>query len=239
VLLSSGSYTVEPCFANLLREAVDLGYQIFPYEAGPNDFGKYREIVQAENIKKVLDQHPDSKLFIYCGYDHAVEDSLSHDWLLAMAGRLKQITGIDPLTIDQVELSERIPASGENAYRHSMSASYSAVWVDKDGKVFNQANENKYYDLNIYHPNTELINGRPKWRYTSATRAVRCSGIDQFPTLVLAYRESEDITQAVPVDVVEIREKGANVPLLLPTGKYTVVYRAVDGTEKVWKKQVH
>lgn len=95
-ILISGTYSKEPCFGNFIRTAIQATYTLFPYEAKGEVTGKEREIAQAENIKKIMDEHPESKFLIYCGFDHAVEDSTNTPWILAMAGRLKSLTGIKP-----------------------------------------------------------------------------------------------------------------------------------------------
>jgi hypothetical protein len=98
--LKTGYYTQEPCYGNMVREAIRIGYKVFSYEstrqksdsAGIN----LREIDQAKNIRKILDKDPKAKILIHCGFDHLVETPV-YSWGKAMAGRLIEYTGIDPL----------------------------------------------------------------------------------------------------------------------------------------------
>ncbi|HYD90103.1 MAG TPA: hypothetical protein VEA37_01280, partial [Flavobacterium sp.] len=87
---TTGYYSFEPQFGNMIREALQLGFVLFPYEtevAGHN--GKEREIDQANNIVRFMKQHTDGKYLIYCGYAHVIEGPV-RGWEKAMAGRLKE-----------------------------------------------------------------------------------------------------------------------------------------------------
>ncbi|MBC3784187.1 hypothetical protein [Spirosoma utsteinense] len=56
-LIRSGYYTREPQYGNLIREALQLGYQLVAYEARNKDefaSGKNREIAQAHRIEAIL-----------------------------------------------------------------------------------------------------------------------------------------------------------------------------------------
>jgi len=236
-----GFYTNEPSFSNLIRTSLKLGFTPFGYEP-PDQGGKERETGQAVNIKKVIDKNPQAKFIIYCGYSHALEDSTHNgdsrheDWGLAMAGRLKRMTGIDPLTIDQVELTETGTPYFDNFFRQSIALSYPAVFVDKNGKAFGKANIKKQYDANVYHPNTKFISGRPGWLYYDDKVAV--SIIDKitiaYPTLVFAYNEGEDIGKAVPVDVIELKDKNDSKKLILyKNTRYKILIKNMAGEKQL------
>jgi hypothetical protein len=114
---ASGYYTQEPQYGNLVREALALGFTVFPYDvlsASP----KEREIGQARHIGKIFRQDPKAKVLIHCGYAHAYEAPIGGEWEKAMAGRVKEFTGIDPFTIDQERWTEKSEPARENpAYR--------------------------------------------------------------------------------------------------------------------------
>lgn len=81
---------------------------MFGYEATGGENGKEREIAQARNIIRFIDQNPHGKLLIHCGHDHVIEGMpSSRAWEKAMAGRLKEYTQIDPFTIDQTQFAEK------------------------------------------------------------------------------------------------------------------------------------
>ena len=60
--LSSGFYLYDPFCANMIREAIRIGYKVFSYEPNSSETKKnedgisYREIGQALNIKKLIDK---------------------------------------------------------------------------------------------------------------------------------------------------------------------------------------
>ncbi len=99
--MNSGYYTREPFFGNLIRKAKDLGFKIIGYE----NFNQVisREQGEAENIKKILDNNPSDKVFVYAGFDHIYEESNSKG-VRRMASFFKEKSGINPLTIDQVNI---------------------------------------------------------------------------------------------------------------------------------------
>jgi hypothetical protein len=214
---STGYYIKEPCFGRLIRTAIKESYFVFPYETKNDVNGKEREIEQAENIDSIYKMHSNEKFIIYCGFDHAIEDSTHTSWGLAMAGRIKKLTGIDPLTIDQVELTESGSTSEDNSFRYAINVNYDAVMVDKKGNAFNKAVANKSFDINVFHPDTKFINYRPDWLYTKESISVSLNKKIhlQFPCLLLAFRKSEDTTQAVPVDIIELKNNLDRTPLIL------------------------
>ena len=87
----SGTYTREPQMANLIREAIRIGFTLFAYE---RDRQGDRELIQAQNIKrKILDKDPEAKIFLYCGWYHLLEaENRGKKW---MAQYLKELSGID------------------------------------------------------------------------------------------------------------------------------------------------
>lgn len=223
-ILKSGFYTQEPCFGNLIREARIAGFTLFPYEQIYEDSTQKamgREKAQALNIKKIMDLNPEAKFVIYCGYDHAKEDTLSN-FGLPMAGQLKRITGIDPFTIDQTALTEYYIVSGKGGrYRELMNQSFDALYVDSSLHYFNKASIPNSVDCNIYHPTTQYVMNRPNWLLRNGTRLVLLQDkikID-YPYLIKIYQKTDDIDTAVPIDVIEIKSKESKVASLVFTNK--------------------
>lgn len=99
-LKSTGFYTSEPYFGLLIRKAIKLGFRIVGYD----DFDSNdRELTQAKNIKSIIDKDKNAKVFVYCGIDHIIEKN-NKDSNKRMAQLLKEMTKIDPITIDQTKL---------------------------------------------------------------------------------------------------------------------------------------
>lgn len=228
------NYTNEPCFGNLIRKACSLNYQVFPYEAKEGADNKEREIQEADNIARVIKSHPAAKFVIYCGYDHAIEDSLAN-WGLAMAGRVKKLTGIDPLTVDQVQLTETSDRAFDYPYRRLIDLSYPAVFVDDQGNAFNKANEKKKFDVNLYHLQTQYTHGRPVWlkdadnRYIAIVNKIKIN----FPCLAFAYKANEDMQSAVPVDIIELDDNKNEKNMILPKGTINIKIVNAKGQQQL------
>lgn len=96
----TGFYTREPAFAALIRDALQLGYTLIPYEdVGNTD----RELAQAQNLyNKTLKNNPNTKVLVLAGFDHINEFSRS-GMKKRMAEHFKEISGVDPITVNQVK----------------------------------------------------------------------------------------------------------------------------------------
>ncbi|WP_162623253.1 hypothetical protein [Confluentibacter sediminis] len=103
--INTGYYTREPFFGHLIREAKDLGFTIIGYEDFNNSID--REVAQAKNLKKILDNNSNNKVFVYAGFDHIYEEETSKG-SRRMASFFKELTNINPLTIDQVNIVSNI-----------------------------------------------------------------------------------------------------------------------------------
>ncbi|WP_276366292.1 hypothetical protein [Chryseolinea sp. H1M3-3] len=238
-LLSSGYYTAEPQFGNLVRDALTQGFRVFAYEARTKETisnPKLREIEQAKNIQQVLNRDPSAKILIHAGYDHIREDSLGGSWEKAMASRLKELTGINPFTINQEVLTERIDPSLENPFFKMVSVQVPSILLDGSGNVFSGPEGTNYYDVRMCHPRTKYIENRPHWLFNNNRKAVLIDKkklIVGFPCLVQAYKSNEDPAVAVPVDVIEISSGEMNKPLVLTTGDYKVLIKGIGGKENM------
>lgn len=242
--LSSGYYTKEPQYGNLIREALQLGYQVFPYEAVTKEefaSGKSREIAQAHHIETLLKRNPNAKILIHCGYDHVVEVPMSNSWQKAMAGRVKEFTGIDPLTIDQQQWTELSQPTKEHPLYQLMSIKESSIFFNSKEEIYPGLILGRT-DIQVAHPHTTYQYGRPtwllkegRWKPCFLTKAQCSLG---FPCLVLAYRESERVDrtkpteQAVPVDILELTSWEERKALILPPGKYRIVLQSLNGEQQ-------
>ena len=103
----TGYYPKEPQLGNLVRTALKIGFQLFSYESAGHGSAKKREIGQARNIETFLKENTEGKTLIHCGFAHAAEGEYGGSWERTMAARLTEFTGIDPLTIDQTNFSEK------------------------------------------------------------------------------------------------------------------------------------
>ncbi|MFZ4929284.1 hypothetical protein [Chryseobacterium sp. Mn2064] len=168
----SGYYLDDPVFADFMRQALTIGYQPISYEtAGRGYTDKEREEAQADNlIRRGVKAFPESKILVYVGERHAAEKPIYTEEkpYLKMAAVLKEKTGINPLTIDQAGLSA-IPMNRPDVDLYkiaSAKALHGSVVLFNQGKPFTTGLLADAVDLQIVHPPTKLINGRPDWMLT-------------------------------------------------------------------------
>lgn len=133
-IYETGYYVNEPYFGLFVREALRLGFQLVPYE----QMGAEREKEQALNIQKILDKDPEAKIFVYAGIGHIYKANYSRKM---MAEYLKEFTGMDPLTIDQVAVIADIEK--ELAFTGAQN--------------INDKNQVDYYLINNIKPRPEAV----------------------------------------------------------------------------------
>ena len=238
-ILTSGYYLAEPQFGNLLRKALDLGFKVFPYEASTTESisdPKIREIEQAKNIQKILERDPEAKILIHAGYDHIREDSIGGTWEKAMARRLYELTGINPLTVNQEILTERVTPDLENPFYHIVNVETPSVFIDNNGNLFSGPEGTHYYDIRLAHPRTTYVENRPDWLILDDRKRIYLSEKQLnvgYPCLIQVYKIHEDTLIAVPVDVFEITDENTLKPMILTAGEYQVI---IKGQKKKFKK---
>ena len=100
----------EPCYGDLVREALKIGFKVISYDIASKDV-KTREITEAQNIyNKILKKDSNAKIVIHCGFSHGFDKKIEDNPDFSMMGYyLKEISNIDPLFINQVSTSERLP----------------------------------------------------------------------------------------------------------------------------------
>ncbi|GGG52420.1 hypothetical protein [Bizionia arctica] len=233
---TTGYYTKDPQFGNLIRTALEIGYTLFPYETTnySDDSDELREIEQAESIQKVIESKPNEKFLIYCGYGHALEGT--HRFLgKTMAGRLTEFTGINPLTIDQTLFDFNKESKPEfNSLLEALQIKESSVLIEKDNNPLRYEENDTWIDIAVFHPNTEYIDDRPNWLFENGNKNVSILLTDiqiEFPVMVLAYKKGEDINIAIPIDIKEVERKTENCNLGLSIGTYEIV--VTNGKETV------
>ncbi len=238
----SGFYSSEPVFGDFIRHSLRAGYRPIAYETmaiplligDQTDRINHREQEQCKNlIKKVFSNDPQAKVFIYVGYSHATEDikTLPDGREVAwMAARLKQKTGIDPLTIDQTIQTERGNSKSTSlAWRQAIERGWvksPATFRTTEGSFFVGGSYAGKVDVQVFHPATELKQGRPDWLFKLPGRRAIAIPAQIAKTekrvLVQAFLASESAS-AVPVDQVVV-QPGAPAPVLvLPPGTFRLI----------------
>lgn len=225
-ITNSGYYTKEPEFGIMISEALEIGYTLFSYEASAGKNGKDREIEQAKNIQKFIENNPAGRFLIHCGYAHAFENEYQ-PWGKAMAGRLKDNMNIDPFTIDQTMILEKSDDENDHLFIKLNQEKEPIVLMAEDGQIFNGKNENRQTDIVIIHPKTEYIDNRPNWllkgkeKYMIPSNKIK----NNYPILALAYRNKEYENNGIPVDIIEIINNKSPKELYLPKGIYSIIIK--------------
>ena len=113
---SGTEYLHEPAYGDIVRTAIKLGFALVPYDADSGTI-QDREAGQANNLyRKVFARDPHARLFVHAGYAHIDKAKGRLGNTASMAMHLQQLTGIEPLSIDQTQFREQLPAKPD-AYR--------------------------------------------------------------------------------------------------------------------------
>lgn len=244
----TGTYTKEPQFGNLIRAAIRKGFHVFGYEVTSFQRRQMpRDSAQALNVQRILLNDPDAKILLFCGYSHLFEqpspctpDNPGCEPWKYLAYYIKQLTGIDPLTIDQEVLTERL-AAPESPYYKIIKADEPTVFVNKNGEIFNGSREFDLYDMLVYHPRTNYIKGRPDWLLRNGKfkhyMLNKSDIIINCPCQIRAYYEHEP-EAATPADIIEINAKNDEKALVLPPGAYYVIIENQSGDTQRLKIEV-
>lgn len=218
---SDGFYVNEPVYGQLMRSLRGLGYTLVPYDwlpprgrprpSDPTDDINQREEGEAQNlVRRIFERDRNARVIIHVGYSHGRE--LPEDKVHWMGMRLRERTGIDPLTIDQTSY-------GPTGDRYVMCA------TDSDGSALDPA-----FDLTVMPPALRFEHGRPLYRRVNGRHEVPLPSPLLHPgrrTLVEVHRASEP-DDAVPEDRI-LLEAGDDLPLLLSSGRYRVRARTIPG----------
>ncbi|HMH23080.1 MAG TPA: hypothetical protein VK563_14950 [Puia sp.] len=246
--MNTGYYAAEPVAGELVRTAISLGYTLVSYEdtAAAHHTPNQRDSIQAMNIYQILQKDPGAKILVHAAYAH-ISKKGSADGYVPMGLAFKNISGIDPLTIDQTDMSEE----GNFGYGRALYQAYAQKYALKAPSVAMINNEpvnvtnNDLYDLAVIHPQASYLDGRPSWLTLDGTRqpfyikpVAPAGGISlgsgKPAFLVQAYYRTEMENnenkpwQLVPADQSYIPSSKKAYLLYLKKGKYTVLFRDID-----------
>jgi hypothetical protein len=237
---SSGYYLNDPVFADYLRQAMALGYRLVSYESAGfteenDEEARFirREQEQAENIvRRALGSSPDTKVLIYSGYHHAAKTELALDTVkgrVYMAARLKRLTGIEPLVIDQAEFGEAPmyrPDVDINAIV-SKKAKTESVVLMSGGRPLIVGLLAGAVDLQVVHPPAQMMNGRPGWlaRLGRSPADIPLSLLPKRGTRLIQAFLADEAEDAIPIDQVLVTVSQPAPKLMLPSTKVRYAYQ--------------
>jgi len=236
--MHTGYYASEPVAGELVRTALEMGYTLVSYEdtaASKHTIGQ-RDSVRALNIYNVLQQDTAARVLVYASYAH-ISKKPSPDGYIPMGLAFKNLSGIDPVTIDQTDMTEE----SNFGYGRVFYQAYLQKYPLKSPSIALINNEpvnvtnNDLYDLSVIHPPVSYQDGRPTWLTLGGTRQpfyVKPPSLSTY--LVQAYYQDEIANnenkpwQLVPADQTYIQGGKKNYLLYLKKGKYTVIFRDID-----------
>lgn len=231
----TGYYTNDVIFAELIREALSLGYELVAYEMEPHQTPTEwnrdaRELWQAKNIaSRVFAKDPDARVLVHCGYAHAMEAQRAA-WH-PMAVHLREMTNFDPLTIDQttlMDLGSRSHPLQRAALNASLAGSEAVVLLDDGG---GRLGSGLPYDISVVGRITTYVNGRPQWMSMGGRRVpVRVPTSECEDVACIVEVGNLGRPDEVAFDRVEVRHRGTSV-VYVPTEGVdleAVIYR-IDG----------
>ena len=235
-----GYYSNDVVYAELLRTARAIGYEIIAYEQeheqiAPEDPDKpinrstERDHWQAKNIiSRVFEKDPNAKILIHCGYGHVSERKLRNS--TPMTYFLKNLTGLDPLTISQTHYSERGESKKEHPRRKQVA---NQGLLDDNPKVL-LTYENDLIgsgtgaDIGVIGLRTRYENGRPVWMRMGGIRqpisASTPECIDH--RCIVEVIDPNEVEDAVPFDRLEVAHSNRTT-LYVPANK-TLKMRVMD-----------
>ena len=237
---SNGYYLNDPVFADFLRQALRLGYRPVSYESAgfteettDEARSNRREQEQAENIvRRALGSDQSAKVLIYGGRHHAAKAPIDDPKVkerLWMAERLKHLTGIEPLVVDQVELGET-PADRPDADLYataSRKAKTESVVLMNGSRPLVVGLLAGGVDLQVVHPPLKRTAGRPAW-LTGMGRSpshIPPALLPREGTRLIQAFLAEEGTDAIPIDQVLVIAGRATPKLMLPQRPVRYAYQ--------------
>lgn len=238
-VVRTGPYILDPVFADLARQAGAVGYELLGYEIrreqsgppgeGPLESLARREQAQAENLAAALAADPAMRVLVHVGFGHLNEASGS---TAMFAARLKQLTGEDPLTIDQNEGTRQASAEYDSAlYKAFVDAFGEPAAPVAIGNDPQQPLGSYTVDLSVIHPTQRDVAGRPDWLAMGGyrkPREVRLAPLGE-RSLMRAFVAGEP-EGAIAMDQILVRAGAPEVTLMLPAGEYRLT-RQTEGGE--------
>ncbi|WP_166962247.1 hypothetical protein [Yeosuana marina] len=205
----SGTYSVEPNYANFIRTALEMGYTLVPYEIrmdeedelGEQNFITFREECQSQHLAELIKQKPKAKIFVHAGGDH-IREKTKTKW---MAERFKEKTGINPLTISQSHLDEK-----QNL---------------NDIKIHKQFSDKFDVDILLeYSKNNQVVNKL----YSVLNRVLVEFNLDVLPQskIYITTEYSKFGDNAIPVSIVN----QSNKAYLMPNKAYVIIIDNLKNT---------
>ncbi|HEX4481296.1 MAG TPA: hypothetical protein VH082_10835 [Rudaea sp.] len=194
----SGFYVNEPLYGEMIHTALRLGFKVIPYDVENAGAGDLRERAGAERLyQEVFKKDPTAKLIVNAGFAH-VQKTGKYLRGSSMGEFFKQISGIDPLTIEQTMMIQHGRSNQDHPYYAAivqhLKLTQPSVFVAADGKPWTLKPDK--YDMSVVFPTYQVIKQRPNWLVLNGERVAYSLGSEicrnQYPCLIEAFYSGED-----------------------------------------------
>jgi hypothetical protein len=241
-IYDSGYYTKDSSFANLIRNALKLGYIIVPYESKTKSSGSIRDFEQAENLfNATYKKDTIGKVLVHAGYSHIRETG--DEGYFPLGYHLKKIINMDILTVDQERMCERGSLNQENSYFKFMLDNFEVnepiVFINSKQTYLVDPIHEGAIDMQVYHPRTDYILGRPNWLINSGNNIYPLpKKINRLKGYFAQAINEKEQKNSVPYDqfVIDSGETG----IILEKGSYILrIFNTSGELKKIYKVKVN
>ncbi|MGC1548321.1 MAG: hypothetical protein WA777_07295 [Rhodanobacter sp.] len=231
---SGTEYLREPLYGDILREAIRLGYTIVSYDPLDETQDQDRDTVEAHNLyEKVFAKDPNARLFVHAGYAHIDKTKGNLYNAEPMAMQLMQLTGFDPLSVDQSQFRDAVPSFHGDPY-HALIMEYrprepTVLKISDSGAVW--SSDPAKHDVSVILPE-ETGSKRPSWlkldgqRRTWNVSSALCA--ETVPCVVEAHYANEP-DDAIPADRYTFLHAHTSSKLFLRPGAYRLRAWGING----------
>ncbi|MEO9257090.1 MAG: hypothetical protein ABI207_01840 [Crocinitomicaceae bacterium] len=219
---STGAYTNEPMMGLLYRRAVKLGFKFINYDNSAQN----RDSMQAVNLwKGIKDSTGLHKTAVIVGYGHH-EEWYNGEGVKPMGIYFKEISGINPLTIDQAQMQESDVSSTHRTF-HDFFVDTIPKFIDGANFVIPPIN-----DIYICLPDTKFEHNRSTDILLNGERELKSVQVKDTQTVIIQQYLASEISQPsdfksrVPTDqttYIDVEYKAYLA--FFPHEKYIIVMR--------------
>jgi hypothetical protein len=236
--MQSGYYVCEPVAGELMRAALSMGFTLVPYEdtLASAHTPDQQDSTQAANLYTILQKDSTARILVHASYAH-ISKKPGPGGHIPMALAFWRLSGIEPLTIDQTDMTEE----SNFGYGRVIYQAYTTKFLLDESSIAlvnnNPVNvtDKDLYDLCVIHPPTIYKDGRPTWMSLGGYRQpVNVKSFSRDVFFVQAYYQQEidnnDGTpwQLVPADQTYYPGGKDRYLLYLQKGKYKIFFRDIN-----------
>ncbi|HUQ69681.1 MAG TPA: hypothetical protein VM165_09165 [Planctomycetaceae bacterium] len=232
---TTGFYTLDPRFGNLVRTAIRLDFEIGGYDLGDPDFDR-REAFQAATLAERFAARPDSRMVVHAGHGHVFKHEVRNVGRY-MAARLWEQTGVEPFTIWQ--LSNELPNDVYRALIRQIGPIDKPVLLIPPPQhvseaLFPESSVQPAVDAVVVHP--PRLGREPTDRRGAFTdHLTRVPGVwrgQRWPVVIAAIPDGEP-DHAIALDQILLRDGETEFELWLPHTDCVIRVWSLDGPVRV------